>query len=108
MIDATAIHGIADADDSRREKSGRRAAAERRLGGGLHLLWWGIGMATYGIGTFTEAYTSIFGWTPAVFRAWYIAGAFLGIGFIIPLRKQMIDFERLPFPSGIAVATILK
>ena len=50
----------------------------RAKGGGLHLLWWGIGMATYGIGTFTEAYTSIFGWDPAIFRAWYIAGAFLG------------------------------
>ncbi len=37
-----------------------------------------------------------------------IAGAFLGIGFIIPLRKQMIDFERLTYPGGVAVATILK
>ncbi len=37
-----------------------------------------------------------------------IAGAFLGIAFIIPLRKQMIDFERLTFPGGVAVATILK
>ncbi len=37
-----------------------------------------------------------------------ITGAVLGICFIIPLRKQMIDFERLPYPGGIAVATILK
>ncbi len=37
-----------------------------------------------------------------------IAGAFLGIGFIIPLRKQMIDYERLTYPGGVAVATILK
>jgi putative OPT family oligopeptide transporter len=37
-----------------------------------------------------------------------ITGAVLGIAFIIPLRKQMIDFERLAFPGGIAVATILK
>lgn len=37
-----------------------------------------------------------------------IAGGILGIAFIIPLRKQMIDFERHPFPTGIAVATILK
>lgn len=35
-------------------------------------------------------------------------GGILGIAFIIPLRKQMIDFERLAFPGGIAVATILK
>jgi len=37
-----------------------------------------------------------------------IAGAYLGIAFIIPLRKQMIDFERLTYPGGVAVATILK
>ena len=37
-----------------------------------------------------------------------IAGAFVGLAFVIPLRKQMIDFQRLPYPSGIAVATILK
>lgn len=37
-----------------------------------------------------------------------IAGALLGVFFIIPSRKQMIDLERLPFPSGIATAAILK
>ncbi len=37
-----------------------------------------------------------------------IAGAVLGLSFIIPLRKQMIDFNRLAYPGGIAVATILK
>ena len=37
-----------------------------------------------------------------------VAGAFLGMVVIIPLRKQMIEFERLRFPSGIAVASLLK
>lgn len=37
-----------------------------------------------------------------------IAGSFLGIVVIIPLRKQMIELERLRFPSGIAVATLLR
>lgn len=37
-----------------------------------------------------------------------IAGGVLGIAFIIPLRKQMIDFERLTYPGGVAVAAILK
>ena len=36
------------------------------------------------------------------------AGSFLGVVLIIPLRKQMIEFERLRFPSGVAVATLLK
>lgn len=37
-----------------------------------------------------------------------VSGAFLGTLFIIPLRKQMIELERLRFPSGIAVAEILR
>jgi len=37
-----------------------------------------------------------------------VAGAILGVAFIIPVRKQMIDLERLRFPEGTAVATILK
>ncbi|TNE64282.1 MAG: oligopeptide transporter, OPT family [Alphaproteobacteria bacterium] len=45
---------------------------------------------------------------PVVLTFGAIAGAFLGIAFIIPLRKQMIDFERLTYPGGVAVATILK
>ena len=31
----------------------------------LHLLWWAIGVAVYGVGTFTEAWTSLFGWNPS-------------------------------------------
>ncbi|MGC6510003.1 MAG: OPT family oligopeptide transporter [Myxococcota bacterium] len=37
-----------------------------------------------------------------------IAGSILGVVLIIPLRKQMIELDRLQFPSGVAVATILK
>jgi uncharacterized oligopeptide transporter (OPT) family protein len=37
-----------------------------------------------------------------------VAGAVLGCAFIVPLRKQMLDIERLRFPSAVAVATILK
>lgn len=37
-----------------------------------------------------------------------ITGGILGLAFIIPLRRQMIDFNRLPFPGGIATAAILK
>lgn len=37
-----------------------------------------------------------------------ITGCVLGLCFVIPLRKQMIDFDRLAYPGGIAVATILK
>ncbi|MFK8113803.1 MAG: OPT family oligopeptide transporter [Rubripirellula sp.] len=37
-----------------------------------------------------------------------ITGSVLGLAFVIPLRKQMIDFDRLAYPGGIAVAAILK
>ena len=37
-----------------------------------------------------------------------MAGSLMGIVLIIPLRKQMIEFERLKFPSGVAVATLLR
>ncbi|MCZ6794725.1 MAG: OPT/YSL family transporter [Planctomycetota bacterium] len=37
-----------------------------------------------------------------------IAGGVLGVAFIIPLRKQMIDYNRLTYPGGVAVATILR
>lgn len=49
-----------------------------KLRGGLHLLWWGIGLATYAVGTATESWTTLFGWNPVVFKAWYISGALLG------------------------------
>ena len=44
----------------------------------LHLLWWALGVATYGAGTFTEAWTTLFGWNQVIFKAWYITGALLG------------------------------
>ena len=37
-----------------------------------------------------------------------IAGAILGVVVIIPLRKQMIDLDRLRFPSGVAVTSIIR
>src|SRR5688500_2619763 len=43
-----------------------------------HLLWWAIGLLTYGAGTITEAATTLVGWREPVFRAWYITGALLG------------------------------
>jgi hypothetical protein len=43
-----------------------------------HLWWWSVGIAVYGLGTLTEASTTLFGWQEPVFRAWYISGALLG------------------------------
>ena len=44
----------------------------------LHLFWWALGIATYGVGTLTESLTTLFGWQEPIFRAWYVSGALLG------------------------------
>jgi hypothetical protein len=43
-----------------------------------YLLWWTIGVFTYGLGTLTESITTVFGWSLFVFKSWYISGALLG------------------------------
>ncbi len=43
-----------------------------------YLAWWTIGAALFGIGTLTEALTTLLGWHEPIFRAWYISGALLG------------------------------
>ena len=69
----------------------------------------GINTATAGV-IFTVPILLIRG---ADFNIWWvgaatIAGAILGVGFIIPLRKQMLDIDRLRFPSGTAIASVLR
>ncbi|HEY7906033.1 MAG TPA: hypothetical protein VIC53_03820 [Wenzhouxiangella sp.] len=44
----------------------------------LYLMWWTIGVVCYGIGTLVESIHTLYGWSPVVFKSWYIAGAFLG------------------------------
>jgi hypothetical protein len=43
-----------------------------------HLLWWAIGMFTYGFGTALESCITLFGNSIVLTKAWYIAGALLG------------------------------
>ena len=49
-----------------------------RARGGMHLLWWTIGVLAYGAGTATESATTLFGWHLVTFKLWYITGALLG------------------------------
>lgn len=85
----------------------------RAKGGGKHLLWWGLGMATYGVGTFTEAYTTIVGWNPWIFRLWYIAGAFLG-GYPLAqgsiyllMKRKFADRSAVAMTTLIAIASLI-
>jgi hypothetical protein len=53
-------------------------ARYRRKPEAYHLLWWGLGIITYGAGTLIESWNTLFGWSAPLFKAWYIAGALLG------------------------------
>lgn len=55
-----------------------------KVPGRRHLLWWGLGVVLYGLGTGAAAHVERFGWSPAAFRIWYTAGAVLG-GAILAL-----------------------
>ena len=59
----------------------------RRKPEALYLAWWAFGVAAYGLGTLTESLTTLLGWEPWVFRAWYVSGALLG-GF--PLAQGTV------------------
>lgn len=46
--------------------------------GGRHLLWWTIGVFTYGLGTFLESTITLFGNSVFLNKVWYVVGAILG------------------------------
>jgi hypothetical protein len=47
-----------------------------------HFLFWGIGLAMFGVGSFAESYFSVIGWSGAVFFGWYLFGAALNAAWI--------------------------
>ena len=52
-----------------------------------YLLWWMIGVATFGLGTLSESLHTIIGYNEFNLRFWYIIGAMLG-GF--PLAQGTV------------------
>lgn len=46
-----------------------------------HFLFWGIGLAMFGAGSFAEAYLSL-AWNPWIFFVWYLFGAALNAAWI--------------------------
>ncbi|MEE8491578.1 MAG: hypothetical protein V3S60_08030 [Acidimicrobiia bacterium] len=65
----------------------------RRSPQSRYLLWWTLGVAMYGIGTLTEALTTLFGWSEFLFRSWYISGALLG-GVLLAQGTVYLVFSR--------------
>lgn len=77
-----------------------------------YLTWWTLGVVTFGAGTLVESLTSLLGWNPGLFRAWYIAGALLGGAPLaqgtvyLLLRKRMADILSAILVAVIVVASV--
>lgn len=56
----------------------RRFLARHRL----HELIWGVTFLAFGLAAGTELYAGELGWTPALVRVYYLAGASLSVGFL--------------------------
>lgn len=52
-----------------------------------YLLWWTIGVVTFGLGTLSESINVLYGWSETNLKYWYIVGALLG-GF--PLAQGSV------------------
>ena len=52
-----------------------------------YLLWWAIGVLTFGLGTLAESINVLIGWSEVNLKYWYIVGALLG-GF--PLAQGSV------------------
>lgn len=76
-----------------------------------YVLWWMIGISLYGLGTLTEALTTLFGWNEPVFRTWYIAGALLGGAPLaqgtvyLMLKRKTADRMAVAIVTYIAIAS---
>ena len=82
----------------------------------LHLLWWGLGVMAYGIGTALESSVTLFGNTVWLTKAWYIAGALFGgyplaqgSAYLLARRKtaDRLTWITLPFITLVALLVVL-
>lgn len=78
----------------------------------LYLLWWSIGVFTYGIGTLTESINAVAEWSLLNFKIWYISGALLG-GYPLAqgsvyllMKKKFADISSIIVASVIVIASI--
>lgn len=77
-----------------------------------HFLFWGIGLAMFGAGSFAEAYLAL-AWSPVVFFIWYLFGAALNAAWIghgtlyLLVRKKWIHAVTLVLVLGSVFAGYL-
>jgi hypothetical protein len=77
-----------------------------------YLLWWTLGVLTFGLGTLTESINAIYGWSEWNTRVWYIVGALLG-GYPLAqgtiyllMKKHFADISAVVCTVAIVVAAI--
>ena len=77
-----------------------------------YLLWWTIGVLTFGLGTLAESINVLFGWSAINLKYWYIVGALLG-GFPLAqgsvyllMNRKFARATTIIFVTLIAVASL--
>jgi hypothetical protein len=80
--------------------------------GSPYLLWWTLGVLTFGMGTLTESINAIFGWSEWNSKVWYIVGALLG-GYPLAqgtiyllMNKRFADISAVVCSAGILFAAV--
>lgn len=78
-----------------------------------YLLWWTIGVLTFGLGTLSESINVLYGWSEGNLKYWYIVGALLG-GFPLAqgsiyllMNRKFANFSAYFFVSLIVIASVL-
>lgn len=77
------------------------------------LLFWGIGLIMFGIGSVAEALSALF-WSPVVFMSWYLFGAALNAGWIgqgtvalLVRRRRWVNILTALLVVGSVIAGVL-
>jgi len=77
-----------------------------------YLLWWLLGVATFGMGTLTESINAVIGWSEANTKIWYIVGALLG-GYPLAqgtiyllMNRRFADISTVACSAVILVAAV--
>jgi hypothetical protein len=89
-----------------------RIVPHYRAKGSPYLLWWTLGVLTFGMGTLTESINAIFGWSPWNTKIWYIVGALLG-GYPLAqgtiyllMNRRFADISAVVCSAVIVVAAV--
>jgi len=77
-----------------------------------YLLWWTLGVLTFGLGTLTESINAIVGWSEWNTKVWYVVGALLG-GYPLAqgtihllMKKRFADISAVVCTAAIVAAAV--